>query len=152
MSRDRSVLTNSTIRLSDDIGIQSELSLSPSAVAALYAFGYNSGTSSIAISDERLGSSAWRDLIMPTANRWKESINSQNCTPNTTRNMYFTQELRLQRGAYDLDGSGSTAVWDYSSGSVSVDVNKNLRVSVSTMCRVDNNGNYYRTYKPGILN
>lgn len=153
VSRERSVMTVRTTRASDDRGISSSYELSPSAVAALYGFGYSTSTSSPSISDERIGSSAWRDLAVPTAMRWREYVNSNNCSPGTTRSVGFNNKLTIPRGAYDLDGSGSTAVWHYEDSTFqTATVTRHSSFTVNTECKVDTDGNRYRVHKSGILN
>ncbi|PAJ71688.1 hypothetical protein CJF42_25380 [Pseudoalteromonas sp. NBT06-2] len=150
VSTDKSVLVNSTIPLSNDLGISATYNLDPVAVAALYGFGYDSDTAGVAMSDSRLGSSAWRNLDLPLVTRFKETVNERNCIPDDTREMLFDYRLKLERGAYDLDGYGSRAAWDYSQSYASKNTLRSTFI-VSTECKIDKNGNYYRTHKPGIF-
>ncbi|WDE08750.1 hypothetical protein SG34_033150 [Thalassomonas viridans] len=151
VGRERKVLGVNTVKYPSDIGVEVNYNLSPQAIYDLYAFGYTGVPSSLAISDERLGSYAWRELDITSNASWREYINSQNCTPNTERSMSFSHKLYIERGSYDLDGSGSSARWDYSTDSQYSRTWRDISLSAKTECQIDSDGNYFRTFKPGLL-
>ena len=114
--------------------------------------GVSKRPTSYAKSDEYFGASAYRDLDLSAKAQWRELVTESNCIPETNRDIKFTSDLYIERGAYDLEGSGTSARWDYSSDSVVEGKNLSHSVTVRTQCQRDGLGNLVRVALPGILN
>jgi len=144
-----------TIKQSNDSGIKATWYLDPSVVSAAPDMkGYNDSMS-YARSDKYFGASAYRDLDLSSSAQWREIINKSNCNPEPEKNnrdIKFTSDLYIERGAYDLESSGSSARWDYGSDSSFKRKNLSHSVKVLTQCQTDALGNLMRVVRPGILN
>lgn len=151
-SRERKAVNVVSTKQSNDSGVKATWSLNPTTVAAAPFMGVNYRPTSYAKSDEYFGASAYRDLDLSAKAQWRELVTESNCIPETNRDIKFTSDLYIERGAYDLEGSGTSARWDYSSDSVVEGKNLSHSVTVRTQCQRDGLGNLVRVALPGILN
>ncbi|WP_135382594.1 hypothetical protein [Vibrio tasmaniensis] len=151
-SRERKAVNVVSIKQSNDSGIKATWSLNPTTVATAPWMGAIGSPTSYAKSDEYFGASAYRDLDLSAKAQWRELVTESNCTPETNRDIKFTSDLYIERGAYDLEGSGTSARWDYSSDSVVEGKNISHSVTVRTQCQRDGQDNLVRVALSGILN
>ncbi|CAM3197255.1 hypothetical protein [Moritella viscosa] len=143
------------VKEANDSGLKATWYLDPSVISAAPTMGTNSEPTSYEKSDKYFGASAYRDLDLSTNGQWREIINKSNCSPEPDKNnrdIKFTSDLYIERGAYDLEGSGSSARWDYSSDSNFIRKNLSHTVTVRTQCQTDALGGLIRVVLPGILN
>jgi len=145
-----------TVKEPNDLGIKATWYLDPSVISAAPMMGWSSlYPMSYARSDKYFGASAYRDLDLSSSANWREMINKSNCNPEpgkNNRDIKFISNLYIERGAYDLESSGSSAHWDYGSDSSFKRKNLSHSVKVRTQCQTDALGNLMRVVRPGILN
>ena len=154
--RERKAVNIVTVKHSNDSGIKATWYLDPSVFSAAPRMGWSSlYPTSYARSDKYFGASAYRDLDLSSSANWREIINKSNCDPEPEKNnrdIIFYSDLHIERGAYDLEGSGSSAYWDYGSDSSFKVKYLEDKVRVRTQCQIDAQGNLMRVVLPGILN
>ena len=150
ISSDESVVNSHTDQAPDDLGIHTTIDLNPIPISGLSGFHPISGSQSSYVGDSsgtntRLGQAAWKELDFSTFTGWKERLNSENCTPEVVRSMTFENTVEIERGQYDIEYSGSSAIFVHSDKSASLKKFP-FSVSVNTQCVKGSDGKYFRIF------
>ncbi|MCG7499718.1 hypothetical protein MHO82_22900 [Vibrio sp. Of7-15] len=151
ISSDESVVNSHTDQARDDLGIHTTIDLNPIPISLLSGFHAIRGNQSSYVGDSsgtntRLGQAAWKELDFSTFAGWKERLNSENCTPGVVRSMTFDNTVELERGQYDIEYSGNSAIFDHSDKSASLKKFP-FSVSVNTQCVKGSDGKYFRVFE-----